>query len=134
MINRTLAIVASAQLWAAAALAQAPGLPVEKLQDLYLGRLDAWVTTRDLKTVQSQVVENCGKMMYLRDATLGQATPKDLKETLDVRIDVCTKITVHRVEPQPEFSNPQINKIVCGDMPKSEPVITRLCAKAGVKG
>lgn len=113
--------------------AAAQSLPVEKLQALYLSRLDAWVASRDLKAVQTEVVENCGKMMYLRDPSLGTATPKDLKETLDTRIDVCAKITVHRVAPQPEFSNPAINKIVCGDMPKSEPVIGLLCAKAGVK-
>jgi hypothetical protein len=122
----------SAGLASSSASAQLQAADIEKLQNLYLSRLDTWVASRDLKTLQAQVVENCGKMMYLKDATLGQATPNALKETLDTRIDVCTKITVHRVEPQPEFSNPAVIKIVCGDMPKSEPVIARLCVKAGV--
>ena len=123
---------------AAALVAFAPplagqSLPTEKLQALYLSRLDAWVASRDLKVVQEEVVGNCGKLMYLRDPSLGSATSAELKETLDMRIDVCAKITVHRVHPQPEFSKPAINKIVCGDMPKNEPVLGVLCAKAGVK-
>ncbi len=135
MCRQTSAVAHIAAAMLAFALpAAAQSVPVEKLQALYLSRLDAWVASRDVKTVQAEVVGNCGKMMYLRDPSLGSATTSELKETLDMRIDVCTKITVHRVEPQPEFSNPAINKIVCGDMPKSEPVIGVLCAKAGVKG
>lgn len=106
---------------------------MEQLRAVYLRRLDAWVATRDLSKVQADGVGNCGKMMYLRDPPIGTATSKELKETLDFRIDVCTKMTVHRVEPQPESANPATVKITCGDMSKNEPVFTRLCAKANLK-
>lgn len=129
--SRRKMVAALALALASPAAAQSPQL--EKLRALYLSRLDTWVTTGDMKVIQEEVVGNCGKLMYLRDPSLGSAASKELQETMDMRIDVCTKITVHRVHPQPEFSKPAINKIVCGDMPKNEPVIGVLCEKAGVK-
>jgi hypothetical protein len=116
------------------AIAQMPQPAVEKMQDLYLKRLDAWVAAGgDVNKIQSDVLESCGRMMYLRDPSLGTATSKELKDSLDMRIDVCAKITVHRAHPQPEFSKPEIVRIVCQDMVKNEPVIARLCEKAGLK-
>ncbi|WP_143007055.1 hypothetical protein [Ancylobacter rudongensis] len=106
---------------------------IEQLRALYLRRLDAWVATRDMSSIQAEVVGNCGKLMYLRDPSMGKSTSVEMKDTLDFRIDVCTKMTIHRVEPQPEFANPEIIKIICGDMPKNEPVFTRLCVASNLK-
>lgn len=111
-----------------------PPATADRLRDLYLQRLDAWVSAGgDVKTVQQEVVTNCGKLMYLRDPSMGQATSPALKESLDTRIDVCAKMTVHRAHPQPEFAKPEIVKIICGSMPAEEPVLARLCASASLK-
>ena len=111
-----------------------PPATADKLRDLYLQRLDAWVSSGgDVSTVQRDVVTNCGKLMYLRDPSMGQATSPALKEALDTRVDVCTKMTVHRAHPQPEFAKPEIVRITCGTMTSEEPVFARLCASASLK-
>src|SRR3954453_18373134 len=127
MICRMLQLLAGGlALSTTAAFAQMPPAAIEKMQELYLNRLDAWVAAGgDTNKIQNEVLESCGRMMYLRDPSLGTATTKELRESLDMRIDVCAKITVHRVHPQPEFSKPEIVRIVCEDMIKNEPVIAR---------
>lgn len=103
----------------------------EKLRDLYLSRLDQWVSSNAKpETIQTQVVENCGKlMMVLVSAEQQKAFMGPARDELDTRVDICTKITVHRVSPQPEFSNPKILKLVCHDM---KSVFHNLCERANL--
>jgi hypothetical protein len=103
----------------------------EKLRALYLSRLDQWVSSSARpETVQAQVVENCGKlMMVLVSGDQQNAFMGSQRDEFDTRVDICTKITVHRVSPQPEFSKPKILKLVCHDM---KSVFRDLCERAGL--
>lgn len=105
-----------------------------KLENLYLQRLDKWVSDGgDVNSIQEQVVTNCGKLFYMhvepeRIASLSE----EARQGYDQLIDVCSKMTINRVHPQPEFENPKIVKIVCKDMATDHPVIGRLCQKANL--
>jgi hypothetical protein len=106
-----------------------------KLEAVYLERLDSWVEAGgDVNTVQNEVVANCGKLFYMHvdPARIPNLSPKE-KEDYDMLIDVCTKITVTRVHPQPEFENPKIVKLICAGMAVDHPVISKLCQRARVK-
>ena len=99
--------------------------------EFYVHRLDGWVNKGGvLATLQSDVVENCGKLV------LSQATPLELGRMITVdrsdfhfRVDVCTKMTVNRVNKQPEFNNEHLVTVTCaGD----DELFPRLCARSGL--
>ncbi len=106
-----------------------------QLRDLYLSRLDAWVSGGGKPAdVQSGVVETCGRLlMVTATATEAVAFMKERREDLDFRVDVCTKLTITRAHPQPEFSKPEIRKIVCEDMPETQSIFEVLCKRAGLR-
>lgn len=107
----------------------------EKLEGSYLARLDAWASNGGKPAdVQSGVVETCGRLiMVTASAAEAVAFMKERREDLDFRVDVCTKLTITRAHPQPEFSKPEIRKIVCEDMPKEQAVFETLCKRAGLR-
>lgn len=106
-----------------------------QLRDLYLSRLDAWVSGGGNPVdVQNGVVENCGRLiMVTASASEAVAFMKERREDLDLRVDVCTKLTVTRAHAQPEFAKPEIRRIVCEDMPKAQMIFEALCKRAGLR-
>lgn len=105
-----------------------------QLRDLYLTRLDTWVSSGGKPTdAQRVVVETCGLLvMVTASASEATAFMKERRDDLDFRVDVCSKLTVTRVHPQPEFTKPEIRKIVCEAMPKEQAIFGTLCKRAGL--
>ena len=72
----------------------------EPLFNLYAGLLDNWVASgAKTSSVQSDVVENCGKQPVATQAGFfGYIAMSTFnREELDFRVDVCSKMTVNRV-------------------------------------
>lgn len=101
-------------------------------KEFYLAQLDHWVAAGgDPTTIQSDLVENCGKLVIVTTPVL-QAIDylwKDRAE-FDFRVDVCAKITANRLYPQPEFQKPALVKMVCHNGP---PLFTEMCRRGGVR-
>ncbi len=99
--------------------------------NVFSERLDSWVAAGGpVANVQSDVVSVCGRLVV----TQGGFFALPLFETIsrndfNFRVDACTKLTVNRVYPQPEFANPQIVKIICQG---SDQFFKRLCARTGL--
>jgi len=106
-----------------------------KLEKLYLQKLDKWVSDGgDVNSVQEQVITNCGKLFYMHvDPERIPNLSVDAREGYDQLIDICSKITVNRVHPQPEFEDPKTVKLVCIDIAADHPVIGKLCQKANLQ-
>lgn len=101
------------------------GRAVQAVEEKYFGTLDTWVARGGrVEDVQSTVVETCGKLVML-NATSGE------RVRLHFRVDVCTKLTVNRVHPQPEFQKREIVSMVC-DPGKLE-LFVKLCARNGLR-
>ena len=124
------ALCALALVWQPPAAAQ--GLPALVLENEYLARLDAWVAGGgDLATVQDDVVANCGQLVMLaasaaeREAFLGAN-----QQEFELRLEICTGITVNRVHPQSAFEHAELVALICdGD----NRLYTRLCARGGLR-
>jgi hypothetical protein len=100
--------------------------------DFYVSKLDLWVRSGgSIATLQSNVVETCGKLIITQAGVL-----QNLKfwtyarSDFDFDVDVCVKMTVNRVHPQPEFEKPEIVRAICG--PSSEAFFQKLCEHAGI--
>jgi len=64
--------------------------------------------------VQQTVVETCGKLIMLTASGAEKAAlATTRREDFHFRVDVCTKITVNRVHPQPEFEKKETVTIIC---------------------
>jgi len=104
-----------------------------QLERRYWGELDDWVKGGGTNSeVQTRVVENCGKLVMI---TVGGSERAALsttrREDFHFRVDVCVKTTVHRVHPQPEFSDPVVIRTICRD---SDVALFRdLCVKANLR-
>jgi hypothetical protein len=97
----------------------------DKLFDLYMHRLDAWVSNGgNFKTIQSEVVENCGELIQLSTF---------YRDEFDFRVDVCAKMTVNRVYKQPEFEKPEIVDTICDDKNPYHELFRRLCRRSGLR-
>jgi hypothetical protein len=81
-----------------------------------LRKLDAWVEGGgNINTVQAQIVDNCGKLVWSQAGTVEKVLLFTIRRSeLDFRVDVCIKMTVHRVHKQPEFENPEVIREVLG--------------------
>ncbi len=98
--------------------APVPGQPQtvpEKLEQRYFGTLDAWVARGGpVDEVQQTVVETCGKLVMLTASAAEKAAlATTRREDFHFRVDVCMKITVNRVHPQPEFEKKETVTIIC---------------------
>lgn len=104
----------------------------EKLEKLYVERLDKWVAGGgDVNSIQEQVVTNCGKLFYMHvDPKKIPNLSKEEREHYDDLIDMCVKITVTRIEVQPEFEKPEVIQLVCTDVASNYPIFVKLCQKA----
>ena len=87
----------------------------ETLEERYFRTLDGWVARGGpVNEVQRTVVETCGKLVMLTaPATEKAALATTRREDFDVRVDVCTKMTVNRVHAQPEFEKKETVALIC---------------------
>ena len=101
-------------------------------KEFYLARLDHWVATGgDPKTIQQELVENCGKLVSVTSPVLQTIDYLWIdRAEYDFRVDVCVKITANRLYPQPEFQKPELVKMVCHDGP---PLFTEMCERNGIQ-
>ena len=102
------------------------------LENTYLSRLDKWVASGgDFAQVQDDVVANCGQLVMLiaseaeRTAFLGAN-----RQEFDLRLEICTGMTLNRVHPHPAFEQPELVALICdGD----NRLYARLCARSGLR-
>lgn len=113
-----------------AAINPAMDLLSDELTSLYVGRLDQWVASGgNLEQVQSEVVDTCGRLILVTADAQRRAELNADANAWALDADICAKITVHRVHPQPEFSNPEIVGLVCEG---TNSLFRALCARAGI--
>lgn len=102
--------------------------------DLYANRLDAWVRAGGSPaTIQSEVIGECGQLVMSQSGAL--QIIKFLtwrRDDFDYYVDLCAKMTVNRVHPQPEFAKRDLLNAYCG--PASEPFFQKLCKRSGLTG
>ncbi len=94
--------------------------------------LDQWTNAGgQVKKVQQDLVVNCGKLVMLK-ASAGErkAFMASDREEFDFRVDVCVKMTVNRVHPQPEFGKPEIVKSICDG---GNETFKTLCKRSGLR-
>lgn len=89
----------------------------EKVELSYFKNLDDWVKNGgNVKKVQDIVVENCGKLVMVTvDSVEKLQLSTTKRDEFDWRLDVCVKMTVNRVHPQPEFKNQKIIDMICNN-------------------
>jgi hypothetical protein len=120
-------LVVGAIIWFAAMTALR-----DRFMGLYTHRLDDWAHRGGpVQTVQNDVVTNCGKFVLTEAGPINALWLSMFdREEFDFRVDVCSKITINRVHPQPEFQNPEIVRSLCGSQTA---LYRRLCEISGVK-
>ena len=81
-----------------------------KLEEGYFATLDKWVERGGpIVEVQGTVIETCGKLvMATASASERLSLTTTRREDFHFRVDVCAKITVNRVHPQPEFEKKRL--------------------------
>ena len=103
---------------------------IRALENAYLSTLDAWVGAGGpVEQLQNEVVATCAKLVVLL-ATRGErsAFVSTDPEEFDLRLDVCTKITVNRVRPQAQLAEPGVVALICD---RGNPLYVRLCERSG---
>lgn len=105
----------------------------EKLEENYFSTLDGWVKRGgQVSEVQNTVVETCGKLVMLTvSASEKVALATTQREEFHFRVDACTKMTVNRVHPQPEFEKKEIVKMICDESKVT--VFRKLCSRSGLR-
>ena len=90
-------------------------LSAQELEEQYLSALDNWVSDGgNINTIQSIVVGYCGKLVMITvDSEERVALSTTDRDEFYFRVDVCTKLTVNRVYPQPEFEKLETIKTIC---------------------
>jgi hypothetical protein len=103
--------------------------------DLYTKRLDAWVSTGgDIKTVQSEVLETCGKLVLTQAGAFERIQLLTFyRDEFDFRVDVCLKMTANRLYKQPEFEKPEMVTMICDDPRPYHELFNRLCRRSGLR-
>jgi hypothetical protein len=105
----------------------------DKLEDQYFATLNGWVKRGGkVSEYPNAVVETCQKLvMASASASEAIALTTVKKEHFDYRVNVCSKTTVHRVYPQPEFSDPAIVQKICDDHDVT--LLKKLCRHSGLR-
>ncbi|MGH7792807.1 MAG: hypothetical protein ACREOB_10895, partial [Thermodesulfobacteriota bacterium] len=105
----------------------------QKLEAKYFATLDGWVNRHGpVKEVQETVVVTCGKLVMLTVSNSEKiALSTTQKDEFDFRVDACTKMTVNRVHPQPEFENKEIVRMICDD--SKVDLFKKLCKHSGLR-
>jgi hypothetical protein len=115
------------------ATAQSPSVTVsQRLEQKYLATLDRWAARGlNTSTLQDSVVATCGKLVMITSSKSDAAAlATTWRDEFDFRVDVCTNLTVHRVEKQPRFADPKIVNLVC--VKSSVSLYRTLCKRAGL--
>jgi hypothetical protein len=107
----------------------------DKLFNLYMSRLDAWVHDGGkVDAIQSQVVESCGKLIVTQAGAWERLQLLTFyRDEFDFRADVCTKMTTNRLYKQPEFEKPEIVKMICDNTDWYHEIFRRLCRRSGLR-
>lgn len=123
-------VLAVLAVLASCALAGANVPSADGMRGQYLSQIDQWVAAGGPQDrYRLDVVTMCQKLMYLR-ATGAAGEEKEL----DRRVEACTRLTLHRLSPQPEFARAQTRRAICRDLARVEPVFVKLCRDAGIAG
>jgi len=103
------------------------------LEDKYFEILDGWVQRGGpTDEVQETVVKTCGELvMYTASASEKLSFMTYEREEFHFRVDACTKMTAHRLYPQPEFQNREIVKMICHE--SEVPLFKKLCKRAQIR-
>jgi hypothetical protein len=104
------------------------------LFDIGMEHLDSWVANgANLKTLQSQVVEPCGNIIITQAGWFERLELMTIyRSEFDIRVAVCTKMTVNRRYPQPEFKNAKLEYLICDDPNPYHEVLRHLCQRSGL--
>ena len=107
----------------------------DRLFDIGMEHLDSWVANgANIKTLQSQVVETCGNIIITQAGWFERLELMTIyRSEFDFRVDVCTKMTVNRRYPQPEFKNAKLEYLVCDDPKPFHEVLRQLCQRSGLR-
>ena len=129
----TKVVVSSALLSALLVYGAAALATPDKLEAEYYRRLDDWVARGGpIPEVQDTVVQTCGKLvMWTATATEKLAFTTTRRDDFDFRVDVCVKLTVNRIHPQPEFEKPHLVKMICDE--SNIKVFVALCERGGLR-
>ena len=105
----------------------------EQLEEKYFQTLDKWVEHGGpVDEVQDTVVKTCGRLVMLTASNAEKASLSITeRDEFHHRVDVCTKMTVNRVYPQPEFKKKEIIKIICDE--SNINLFTKLCKRYGFR-
>jgi hypothetical protein len=117
----------------AASAASSQGPFGERVRADFWSQLDGWVKDGGPQAdIQSRVVDNCTKLALATvDYSEWAALLTTRTDELKFRIEVCVKATVHRVRPQPEFTNPLFVNMICRDTKIT--LYRELCLKADIR-
>jgi hypothetical protein len=107
----------------------------DRLFDLYTHRLDDWVSSDGkVATIQSAVVENCGKLVLTQAGVFERLQLLTFdRDEFDFRVDICTKMTVNRLYKQPEFDKPEMVSKICDNENAYYELFRRLCSRSGLR-
>lgn len=105
----------------------------EQLEEKYFQTLDGWVKKGGpINELQDTVVKTCGKLVMLTASTSEKvALSTTKKDDFHHRVDVCTKMTVNRVHPQPELKKKEIVRMICDE--SKEDLFEKLCKRYGFR-
>jgi hypothetical protein len=96
-----------------------------KLQEKYFEQLDQWVSRGgDVQSTVNDVVKTCGKLALTYGTPAENAALLADTEELRFRTDVCSKMTINKVHPQPEFENAEVVSTICNG---KQPFFIALC-------
>ncbi len=105
----------------------------DELESEYFSMLDGWAQRQGpINEVQDTVGETCGKLVMLSASSSERmAFVSTQREEFDFRVDVCIKMTVNRVHPQPEFENKAIVEMICNN--NQVVLFKKLCRRSGLR-
>jgi len=110
-------LITASFLFLSISILHADPISTNKVEEAYFSKLDDWVKRGgNINDVQNVIVDTCAKLvMATVDLSEMTALSTTQREEFHFRVDVCTKMTVNRVHPQPEFDKKITLKIICGD-------------------
>lgn len=77
-----------------------------------------------------KVDDACGKLVMLTATAREKAAfLKTERSEFDIRVDICTNMTVNRLHAQPAFQKPDLVRVICDE--SSVSLYRRLCIRSG---
>lgn len=133
IMNRPLLVLFLLLLSVFPTLTYAQKSATEQLEEQYFQALDGWVKKGGpISELQGTVVKTCGKLVMLTANTSEKILLSTAqRDEFHHRVDVCTKMTVNRVHPQPEFETKEIVRMICDE--SKEDLFRKLCRQYGFR-